>query len=155
MNVVSKKHNRRQNPSIKFNQQKTKHTVYLPISTEALELCGERKNETDTIFEGVNNSQFCNTIIAEWVKKTGITKDITFHCFRHTFATLQLTQGTNICTVSKMLGHTNVKTTQVYAKVVDEKKEKTANAIKLNIKNNQREKKYLQTITRFVYRYFL
>ena len=46
--------------------------------------------------EGVSNSQFCNTIIADWVKKTGITKDITFHCFRHTFATLQLTHGTDI-----------------------------------------------------------
>jgi site-specific recombinase XerD len=63
----------------------------------------------------------------------GITKKITFHCFRHTFATLQLSNGTDIYTVSKMLGHTNVKTTQIYAKVVDEKKEKAAHAIKLDI----------------------
>ena len=55
------------------------------------------------------------------------------YCFRHTFATLQLSNGTDIYTVSKMLGHTNVKTTQIYAKVVDEKKEKAAQAIKLNI----------------------
>jgi len=61
-----------------------------------------------------------------------ITKKITFHGFRHTFATLQLSSGTDIYTVSKMLGHTNIKTTQIYAKVVDEKKEKAANAIKLN-----------------------
>jgi integrase len=92
------------NPSVKFAQQKTKSTVYLPISIEALELCGQRKNETDKIFESVSSSQFCNTVIAEWVKAAGITKDITFHCFRHTFATLQLTQGTDIYTVSKMLG---------------------------------------------------
>ena len=120
-------------PNIKFNQQKTKNAVYLPISTEALELCGERKNENDTIFEGVNNSQFCNTIIAEWVKKAGIKKEITFHCFRHTFATLQLTQGTDVYTVSKMLGHANVRTTEIYAQIVDEKKQAAANAIKLNI----------------------
>jgi len=123
------------NPSIKFNQQKTKNTVYLPISVEALSLCGQRKNENDTIFEGVSSSQFCNTIIAEWVKKAGITKYITFLCFRHTFATLQLTHGTDIYTVSKMLGHADVKTTQVYAQIVDEKKQKAANAIKLNINN--------------------
>lgn len=60
-----------------------------------------------------------------------------FHCFRHTFATLQLANGTDIYTVSKMLGHTNVKTTQVYAKVVDEKKNKAANAIQIDIENDK------------------
>jgi len=125
-------------PSIKFAQQKTKNSVYLPISAEALELCGKRKNESDKIFEGAISSQVCNAVIAEWVKKAGITKDITFHCFRHTFATLQLTQGTDIYTVSKMLGHSDVKTTQIYAQIVDEKKQKAANAIKLNINKKQK-----------------
>lgn len=58
---------------------------------------------------------------------------------RHTFATLQLANGTDIYTVSKMLGHTNVKTTQVYAKVVDEKKNKAANAIQIDIENDKTE----------------
>lgn len=52
-----------------------------------------------------------------------------FHCFRHTYATLQLTNGTDIYTVSKMLGHTKVTTTQIYAKIVDEKKEQAADTI--------------------------
>lgn len=56
-----------------------------------------------------------------------------FHFIRHTFATLQLANGTDIYTVSKMLGHTNVKTTQIYTKVVDAKKESAADAIKLGI----------------------
>ena len=55
------------------------------------------------------------------------------HHIRHTYATLQLAHGTDIYTVSKMLGHTNVKTTQIYAKVIDEKKEKAANAIQIDL----------------------
>ncbi len=56
-----------------------------------------------------------------------------FHFIRHTFATLQLANGTDIYTVSKMLGHTNVRTTQIYTKVVDKKKESAADAIKIKI----------------------
>ena len=58
---------------------------------------------------------------------------VLFHCFRHSYATLQLAGGTDIYTVSKMLGHTNVRTTQVYAKVVDAKKEEATKTIKLNL----------------------
>ena len=66
-----------------------------------------------------------------WLKAAGITRHITFHCFRHTYATLQLAGGTDIYTVSKMLGHTNVRTTQIYAKVVDEKKTRATEVIKI------------------------
>lgn len=58
---------------------------------------------------------------------------VLFHCFRHTYATLQLANGTDIYTVSKMLGHTNVKTTQIYAKVIDKKKDEATEAFKLDI----------------------
>lgn len=58
---------------------------------------------------------------------------------RHTYATLQLAHGTDIYTVSKMLGHTNVKTTQIYAKVIDEKKEKAANAILIDLDDKEFE----------------
>lgn len=57
------------------------------------------------------------------------------HKVRHTYATLQLANGTDIYTVSKMLGHTNVRTTQIYTKVVDEKKENAADAIQINLDN--------------------
>ena len=65
--------------------------------------------------------------------KAGITKTITFHCARHTYATLQLTLGTDIYTVSKLLGHKELRTTQIYAKVIDDKKKEAANRIQLDL----------------------
>ena len=61
--------------------------------------------------------------------KAGITKVVTFHCSRHTFAVLQLANGTDIFTVSKLLGHKDLKTTQIYAKLMDEKKKEAMNKI--------------------------
>jgi site-specific recombinase XerD len=66
-----------------------------------------------------------------WIKAAGIRKHITFHCFRHTFATLQIALGTDIYTVSKMLTHKSVKTTQIYADLVNSKKRESANKISL------------------------
>ena len=54
---------------------------------------------------------------------------LAFHCLRHTFATLQLEHGTDIYTVKDMLGHTNVRTTQIYGHIVDPSKRKAAEAI--------------------------
>ena len=56
---------------------------------------------------------------------------ITFHCGRHTYATLQIAAGTDIFTVSKMLTHKNVATTQIYAELVSEKKRETVDKISL------------------------
>ena len=66
-----------------------------------------------------------------WIKKAGIQKHITFHYFRHTYATLQIAAGTDIFTVSKMLTHKNVATTQIYAELVSEKKRETVDKISL------------------------
>ncbi len=114
-----------------FTQQKTKGVEYTPISEQALQLCGEPGNPEQFVFEDLPDPSWISRPLKQWVGAAGIKKKITFHCFRHTFATLQLSNGTDIYTVSKMLGHTNVKTTQIYAKVVDEKKNKAAQAIQL------------------------
>ena len=62
-------------------------------------------------------------VIKKWAKDAGIAKNVNFHTSRHTFATMLLTLGADIYTVSKLLGHTNVKTTQIYAKIVNKKKD--------------------------------
>ena len=119
--------------SIQFTQQKTKGVEVLPISEQAYSLLGERKEPTDKVFEGLSYSAYENKHLYQWIGAAGITKNITFHCFRHTFATLQLSHGTDIYTVSKMLGHRELKTTQIYAKIVDDTKRKAANRIKLDL----------------------
>jgi len=118
---------------IKFKQQKTKGVEVLPISEQAYSLLGERKEPADKVFEGLTYSAYSNKHLYQWIGAAGITKDITFHCFRHTFATLQLSKGTDIYTVSKMLGHRDLKTTQVYAKVMDKAKREAADKIKLDL----------------------
>jgi integrase len=75
-------------PRIEFRQKKTKGVVYMPISPQAFELCGERKNADDAVFQNITSGEHINKTIAAWVKRAGITKKITFHCFRHTFATV-------------------------------------------------------------------
>ena len=117
---------------LKFRQKKTKGVEVLPISEQAFKLLGERKEPTEQVFKGLIYSAYLNVYLKQWILRAGITKDITFHCFRHTFATLQLSHGTDIYTVSKMLGHRELKTTQIYAKIVDESKRKAADKIKLD-----------------------
>lgn len=116
---------------IQFKQQKTKGVEMMPISEQAFSLMGERKEPTEKVFEGLTYSAYSNKHLYQWIGAAGITKNITFHCFRHTFATLQLSKGTDIYTVSKMLGHRELKTTQIYAKIIDKTKREAADKIKL------------------------
>lgn len=118
---------------LQFRQKKTKGVEVLPISEQAYSLLGERKEPTSKVFEGLTYSAYENKHLYQWIGAAGITKDITFHCFRHTFATLQLSKGTDIYTVSKMLGHRELKTTQIYAKIIDQTKREAADKIKLDL----------------------
>tara|TARA_B110000967_G_scaffold206216_1_gene252441 strand:- start:657 stop:1841 length:1185 start_codon:yes stop_codon:yes gene_type:complete len=123
---------------LNFNQKKTKGVEVLPISEQAYGFTEGAENPKDMpqdkhVLEGLKYSAYNNKHLFQWIGAAGITKDITFHCFRHTFATLQLYNGTDIYTVSKMLGHKDLKTTQVYAKIVDDAKRTAANKIKLDM----------------------
>jgi integrase len=108
---------------IRYTQKKTSKNEYLQVSNDALKYLPERNGGTDddTIFKLPQNG-YTNEALAGWVTAAGIKKRVTFHVGRHTNATLLLSLGVPIETVSKLLGHSDIKTTQIYAKVVDASK---------------------------------
>jgi integrase len=119
---------------ITFKQQKTKGMEYLDISEQANNLLGAATEPEERVFKGLKYSAYMNTALSQWCLKAGIIKHITFHSGRHTFATLQLTYGTDVTVIQKLLGHKFLSTTMVYAKIIDEKKKEAVNKIpNLNI----------------------
>ena len=114
---------------VDFTQRKTHVVDYLPINEQAYSLCGERREPNQRVFEGLTGSSWISRPLKKWIEASGIKKHITFHCSRHTFATLQLERDTDIYTIKGMLGHTNVKTTQIYAHIVDKSKRNAADVI--------------------------
>ena len=114
-----------------FRQKKTGGQEYLDITPQAAELIGDRGDHkaTDTVFGDIRYPSDTNDNLRIWALRAGIDKHISFHCGRHTFAVLMLTLGTDIYTVSKLLGHRELKTTQIYAKIVDSKKQEAVDNI--------------------------
>ncbi len=106
-----------------FKQKKTNGQEYLDITRQAAELMGKRGNPDELLFKEVYSPSCTNKILKHWVSKAGIPKSISFHCARHTFAVMMLDLGTDIYTVSKLLGHRDLATTQIYAKVLDKNKQ--------------------------------
>lgn len=106
-----------------FRQKKTGGQEYLDITPQAADLMGERGNPNEHVFTDIHSPSCTNEALRRWVLKAGIKKEITFHCARHTFAVMMLDLGTDIYTVSKLLGHRDLNTTQIYAKVLDKNKQ--------------------------------
>ena len=107
---------------LSFTQQKTGSDEWLPINQHAIDLIGDRQDDDKKVFQGLNYSPHFKALIKNWLLKAGITKHITFHCARHSYATMLVTKDVNLSTVSKMLGHKDIRTTQIYAQVVDKSK---------------------------------
>ena len=112
-----------------FTQKKTGGLEYLDISAQAAELLGERGKPNENVFTDIHSPSCTNEAIKRWVLRAGIQKEITFHCARHTFAVMMLDLGTDIYTVSKLLGHRELSTTQRYAKVLDKNKQAAVSKI--------------------------
>ncbi|MDP8204923.1 MAG: site-specific integrase [Candidatus Tenebribacter mawsonii] len=106
-------------------QKKTSDTLRMKISSSAQNILSDQRNGNklfDLIF-GLPGEDSINKHIKRWVHRNSIDKHITFHCARHTFATLCLTYDIDLYTVSKLLGHKDIKHTQIYAKIIDKKRD--------------------------------
>jgi integrase len=107
---------------IRYTQQKTQSVESLPIAKFALRFIGERQKPEDKVFKGLKYSAWNNLKLLQWMIKAGINRHITFHSARHTYATLLMSNDVNTPVISKLLGHKQLKTTEIYAKVIDRKK---------------------------------
>ncbi len=112
-----------------FKQKKTGGQEYLDITPQAEKYMGSRGEPEDLVFSDFNYNNSTGLALRHWCRDAGINKHISFHCARHTFAILMLDLGVDIYTVSKLLGHKELTTTQVYAKVLDHKKQAAVSLI--------------------------
>lgn len=115
---------------ITFRQKKTKGFEYNNISNQAFTLLGDPSDDPEEkIFAGLKYTTDAYYKLQKWSIQSGITKKISFHTSRHTFAVMLLNNGVDLYTLSKLLGHKNLKNTQIYAKIVDTKKREAINMI--------------------------
>ncbi len=111
---------------IYYNREKTTKPIHIPLLPKALDIIEKYKDNSKAILQGrifpkISNQKL-NTYLKEIADVCGIEKNLTFHIARHTFATtVTLNNGMPIETVSKLLGHSKIATTQIYAKVIERK----------------------------------
>jgi integrase len=116
-----------------FKQQKTGSSENLPVPENAMNFIGQRVSPHARVFVGLRYSAWNNLRLQQWVMKAGVNKVITFHCARHTNAFLLLDSNTDIYTVSKMLGHRHLKTTEIYSHIHDNRKMHAAKRINFDL----------------------
>lgn len=102
---------------IQYRQPKVQRWSKKRIPAQAVALLGQRG--TGKVFRWVPWCGGLNAALAEYLTEAGITRRVTMHCLRHSYAILQLAAGTPVEVVSKLLGHSDVRTTQIYARVLD------------------------------------
>lgn len=117
---------------IKFKQKKTGEIVYLPISETVMNILNDNCNILPMPEVSVFNLQsdrINQTSLKKWIEQAGIKKTVTWHTARHTFATQAIEAGVDLYTVSKLLGHSSINLTQIYARVTSEKMKKAVNSL--------------------------
>jgi site-specific recombinase XerD len=132
-------------------RQKTSNPVRVPLLPKALQIIDKYKGHPRALTEGtlfpVISNQKLNSYLKEIADLCGIHKNLTFHLARHTFATtIMLTNGVPIESVSKMLGHSKITTTQVYAKVIEQKLSVDMKTLKEKLASDNIDKGFLRVI---------
>ncbi|MGD9994115.1 MAG: tyrosine-type recombinase/integrase [Salinivirgaceae bacterium] len=120
---------------ISIEMDKTKEMVYVPLIAEAMELIDKYKDEDSRIVSNYVLPRYSNQKVNLFLKHIGtlaeIEKDLTHHVARHTFATVALNNGIPLDVVQKILGHSSIRTTQIYAKMLTSTLEKEMEKFKL------------------------
>lgn len=108
---------------------KSEKPVHIPLGVQAQRWLPKRKGaDADSlVFGELPRDTHINAHLKMWTAKAGITKAITYHTSRHTFATMLLTLGADLYTVSKLLGHSQIKNTQIYAEIINRRKDEAVN----------------------------
>ncbi len=117
------------NTYINFVMQKTQQPLEIKLNKEALKWMPKNNKKNGNIFTLPSSATSLSYNLNKWAEKACINKKMCFHMSRHTFATMALTLGADLYTVSKLLGHHNISVTQVYAEIVDEKKDKAVDLL--------------------------
>ncbi|HHF3237201.1 TPA: site-specific integrase [Vibrio alginolyticus] len=106
----------------KLSQGDAKSLQYLDLPKFAESLLGPVKAAHERVFKGLKYSSYINVELLRWALAAGISKHVTFHAGRHTFAVIQLSRGIDIYAVSKLLGHSELKTTEIYADIIEQRR---------------------------------
>ncbi|MBO2626625.1 MULTISPECIES: site-specific integrase [Gammaproteobacteria] len=96
--------------------------VYLDLPDSAVKLMGERKDKAERVFKGLKYSSYTNVALLHWAMLAGVQKHVTFHVGRHTFAVAQLNRGVDIYSLSRLLGHSELRTTEIYADILESRR---------------------------------
>ena len=112
------------NVMLSFIMKKTAKPVSVPLTSKAIGYLPERGGapSDSPVFADLPSQAIIGKHLKNWAKQSGICKNIHFHMSRHTYGTMLMTAGVDLYTASKMLGHSDVRATQVYAKIIDKKK---------------------------------
>ena len=113
-----------ENMYIEIVMKKTQAPIVIKLNQQAINLLPNHKNDGE-VFKFPIHLSTISAHIKKWAKQAGIKKDVCYHMSRHTFATMELTLGGNLYVVSKLLGHKDVGTTQIYADIVNKQREET------------------------------
>lgn len=109
--------------------KKTASRIKIKLNNNAIKWLPIDKGDPNVFNLPLSGRNVINSVLKHWAKRAGITKNVSFHMARHTFATMELTLGVDLFTVSKLLGHKNIAITQIYADIINKKRDEAIDVL--------------------------